>query len=374
MAERDKKLLRRVRGWTILRVGEEKYFQIISGEKGGALAGITRFFLLILSWVYGLGLGLRRLFYHLRIFKPGILPVKVASVGNITTGGTGKTPLVEYIARLLQDYGERPAILSRGYKGSSTNLNQSWSDEAEILRQNLPQVPFIIDEDRNRGGRRALDEYDASFLILDDGFQHWRLARNLEIVVVDALEPFGYGYLLPRGLLREPISALSRAELVVISRCDLVPQEKVASIRRRIRAISPGLPVIETRHRPIEFCDLKKRKCPVEWVKERGVFGFCGIGNARAFLLTLKKLKARVLGFRRFGDHHRYSPEELASLADEAKTLGAEALVTTQKDRANFPENVEVSLPILWLKIALEIISGKGTLEAKLAQLRLRWF
>jgi len=372
LAERDKRPPRQLAGGPSLLTDEEKYFQIISGEKRGALAGITRFFLLILSWVYGLGFGLRRLFYHLGIFRPGILPVKVVSVGNITTGGTGKTPLVEYIARLLQDYGERPAILSRGYKGSSVNLNEPWSDEAEILGQNLPQVPFIIDEDRNRGGRKALDEYDASFLILDDGFQHWRLVRNLEIVVVDALEPFGYGYLLPRGLLREPISALSRAELVVISRCDLVPKEKVASLRRHIRAISPGLPIIETRHRPIEFCDLRKRKSPVEWVKDKAIFGFCGIGNAEAFLLTLKKMKARVLGFRRFNDHHRYGPEELASLADEAKSLGAEALVTTQKDRVNFPESVEVRLPVLVLRIALEITSGKGALEAKLAQLRLR--
>lgn len=372
MAEPEKRLLRRLVGRLNLRIGEEKYFQIISGEKRGAFAGIARLFLLILSWVYGLGVGLRRLFYHLGIFRPGILPVKVVSVGNITTGGTGKTPLVEYIARLVQDYGERPAILSRGYKGSSSNLNQRWSDEAEVLRQNLPQVPFIVDEDRNRGGRKALDEYDASILILDDGFQYWRLVRNLEIVVVDALEPFGYDYLLPRGLLREPISALRRADLLVISRCDMVSKEKLASIGRRIRGISPGLPVIGTRHKPVEFCDLKKRKSPVDWVTEKSIFGFCGIGNAKGFLLTLKKLKARVLGFRRFADHHRYTPEELASLVNEARSLGAEALVTTQKDRANFPEDVEVALPILWLKIALEIISGKEALEAKLAQLRLR--
>jgi len=372
LAKPDKNFARQWGSRASFPKGEQRYFQIISGEKRGLIAGIARLILRILSWVYGLGLGLRRLFYHLGIFRPGMLPAKVISVGNITTGGTGKTPLVEYIARLAQGYGERPAILSRGYKGSSAKSGQPWSDEAEVLRENLPQVPLIIDEDRIRGGRKALDEYDASLLILDDGFQHWRLVRNLEIVVVDALEPFGYGFLLPRGLLREPVSALKRADLLVITRCDLVSRKEVSGIRRRFRGISPGRPVIETQHKPIEFCDLKNRKLPVEWIKEKRVLGFCGIGNPKGFLVTLKNLKAEVLAFHRFEDHHRYSLQGLASLADEAKSLGAEALVTTQKDRANFPQKVDLALPVLVLKIAIEIISGKGDLEAKLAQLRIR--
>lgn len=290
------------------------------------------------------------------------MEVPVISIGNLTTGGTGKTPCVEYVARYLRERDLRVAILSRGY-GSADGPN----DEALVLEENLPDVPHYQGADRAMMAARALEESESEIFVLDDAFQHRQLARDLDIVLIDATNPWGFGHLLPRGLLREPAKNLRRASLVLLTRCDQVSAEAREAIRRKIQRLAGPLDVIETVHRPVEWINSDGQTAPLEMATQRPVAAFCGIGNPDAFRRTLESLGAKPTAFRAYPDHHAYSRSDVHALHAWAREQPGDAIIaTTQKDLVKLRLTALGSRPLWALRIALHMESGEESLHREL--------
>ncbi len=337
--------------------------------------------------LYGLILKCREFLYRRGILKKTKAPVPVISIGNITMGGTGKTPTVEFVARYLSEKGKKVVILSRGYAGVRSSefgvrSEESFvNDEYLVLSENLPNIPNLLGKNRVKNVATAIGEYGAECLILDDGFQHWRLERNLDIVVIDAINPFGFERLIPQGTLREPLRNLRRAHIFVLSHCDQSPQNSIDLIKQRLKQINDNAPIVETAHYPSELYSLNQRgetSLSTSWLNGKIVYAFCAVGNPESFKLTLEGLDARVSKFTCFPDHHFYKQNELDGIIREAESLGTDAIVTTQKDGVKIKslpltplplpqgERVRVrgqkSIPLLVLKIEVRILKGKDAL------------
>jgi tetraacyldisaccharide 4'-kinase len=263
-------------------------------------------------------------------------------VGNITVGGTGKTPLVEHLARGLVSRDRRPAVVMRGYGATSAG----GSDEATILRRNLGEgVAVIVNPNRYDGVQAAAHDSDADVAVLDDGFQHIALARDLDIVALDATSPFGFGRLLPAGCLRESPDALARAQVIVVTRADLPPEEDVAALRAHVEGIARGACIAEAVYAPTALEPVPGGPGgPGDDIPDlAGLDGaraaaFCGIGNPYVFGMTIRRLGARLVYSKRFADHHAFTLDELAGVAREAGRRRATLVMTTQKDAARIPE------------------------------------
>jgi tetraacyldisaccharide 4'-kinase len=305
------------------------WFDIVSGARRGARAAAARAALGALSFPYAAAVRGRRWLYRRGVFRSRRAPVPVISVGNITVGGTGKTPFVEYLVKGLRERGRRPAVVMRGYG----RRRGEPSDEAALLAVNLGRdVPVIEDPDRLRGCEAARGR-GADVAVLDDGFQHVRLERDLDVVVLDATSPFGFGRLFPAGCLREAPESLARADVIVISRADLPGPAELDAIRARASELAPDAFVIEGVHMPTRLETVKGVEGPAfERVFSGPVAAFAGVGNPYAFGMTLRRLGAKLVLSKRFADHHRYRPAELACLAEEAEARGAGFVLTTQKD------------------------------------------
>lgn len=297
------------------------------------------------------------------------LSTPVIGIGNITMGGSGKTPFVAWLAEQLAARGETPAVLTRGYRRRSVERTlvlragthcpvSRTGDEAQILlRAGVAHIG--IGADRYETGAMVERELHPSVFLLDDGFQHWRLHRELDIVLVDALEPFGGGEVFPRGRLREPLEGLARAHAFVITRTE--PGLRTAAIERVLRRHNPDAPIF------------RSQVTPRMWRERRGesstsappgpVAAFCGLGNPRSFWRTLECMGIEVAFRWSFGDHHRYRPVELRRLAARAWEAGAVALVTTEKDFLNLPEDIATPIPLWWLQIGIEVENADALLE-----------
>jgi tetraacyldisaccharide 4'-kinase len=316
------------------------------------------------SLAYGAAVSLRNLGYDRGWLHSETAAVPVVSVGNLTLGGTGKTPMVEWLARWFRRRGVRVAILSRGY-GQSEGLN----DEGRVLEENLPDVPHLQNPDRAALAQVASVELQAELIVLDDGFQHRRLARSLDLVLLDALEPFGLGYLFPRGLLREPVGSLRRAHLVVLSRADLVGDEDRAAIRTEIERHAGPRPWVEARHAPLDLVDGDGTSSPLEPLGGQCVAAFCGIGNPEGFRRTLVPLCQNLLDLRVFPDHHLYSAADVGSLERWARDLRADLVLTTQKDLVKLRASLLGPAPLRALRIGLEVTAGGEIMDDFLARL-----
>jgi tetraacyldisaccharide 4'-kinase len=316
------------------------------------------------SLPYGLAVAVRNRLYDRGWKKQERVGVPVVSVGNLTLGGTGKTPCVEYVARFYRTHDIRVALLSRGY-GSAGGVN----DEALVLEENLPDVPHLQGANRVELARAAVEELDSEVLVLDDAFQHRRLARDLDIVLIDATNPWGHGHLFPRGLLRESPRGLKRAGVVILTRCDQVGGEAIDSIRRKVAGLAPEVPIVETCHRPVELVN-GGQAAALEELKRRPVAGFCGIGNPEAFRRTLADLGANVEAFRAYPDHHPYSRTDVEELRRWARERpDAALLVTTQKDLVKLRVAELAGRPLWAVRIQLEATRAGG-MEALDEQLR----
>jgi tetraacyldisaccharide 4'-kinase len=318
--------------------------------------------LTLLSWPYSTIVRLRNRLYSgglLRIHQAG---VPVICVGNLTTGGTGKTPLVVWLCRLVRKKGLACAILTRGYRTQKGEL----SDEPALLAAQCPDVPVVVNPDRVAGAAQAIGRHGAQVLVMDDGFQHRRLARDLDIIAIDATSPFGYGRMLPVGLLREPVSGLRRAHAVVLTRCDQVPEEALSRIEGRIRQANRNLVIARSIHAPIAIRTAAGMEVPLDQIRGKKVFAFCGIGNPRAFFGTLSHLGATLVGSRAFDDHYRYTPDDLKAVQDQARDRQATLVLTTQKDWTKIAQSVplEQTPPLAYLAIDLQITSGEESLTA----------
>ncbi|RPI60870.1 MAG: tetraacyldisaccharide 4'-kinase, partial [Planctomycetaceae bacterium] len=278
--------------------------EILSGRRRGAAATLLRTALLAAAGPYSAAMRLRR-----RAYGCGLLPrhsagVPVICVGNITTGGTGKTPMVAWVAGRLVATGARPAVLTRGYKSVNGK-----SDEAELLSQLLgPDVPVIVNPDRVAGAAAAVAR-GATVLVMDDGFQHCRLRRDLDIVLIDATNPFGFGHCLPRGLLREPTSALADADAIVITRSDQAAPQALEALRADLSKLAPQAYLYHATHKPSAVLDECARPLPLEVLAApaRRVFAFCGLANPDGFFDTVKSLGANLAGQAALEDHADYT-------------------------------------------------------------------
>jgi len=300
----------------------------------------------LLSFFYEWAVSLRIYLYRQNFFAIRSLACQVVSVGNITLGGTGKTPFVILIAEMLQGKELRVGILSRGYKGNFRGPFQAVSDGQEtllgasqagdepyLLSKKLKGIPIIVGKNRWRSGQYAIDRFQTKILILDDGFQYLALKRDVNLLLIDAACPFGNGYLFPRGVLREPLSALSRADAIILTkapRCD-----NLQILKNNLSKAAKGIPVFQAEYAPGEIHVAGKEIFfPPEDLGGKAVLAFSGIAQPGSFQQTLQQLRARVVEFAVFPDHHRYRPQEMEGLANKARELGVEALVTTEKDLA----------------------------------------
>lgn len=306
-----------------------------------------------LGLLYGTGMRLRTAFYECGLIRSRRLPGTVISVGNLTVGGTGKTPMVLWIAERLSAEGHRPAILTRGYRGLGQNdaSARTTPDEVALLRQRLNgRAQFGVGKDRYRTGL-ALAKDGTEWFILDDGFQHLALQRDANIVLLDATDPFGGGGILPAGRLREPRSALARADIVVITRASHAPALE-ALVRR---FTSAPLFYAQVRLEAVVPAPSMKEALPESEGRQSKFFAFCAIGNAAAFFDDLINWGFSVVGQRSFADHHRYSGAEIRDLEGAAAAAGAHALICTEKDVFNLPTSVAAALPIFACQIRLAL-------------------
>jgi tetraacyldisaccharide 4'-kinase len=339
------------------------YRALVSGQRRDWRAALQRGGLRLASWPYGWGVALRNVLYARGWKSSQRLPVPVVSVGNLTVGGTGKTPCVEYVARYYREQERCVAILSRGY-GSTGGLN----DEGLVLEENLPDVPHLQGADRVALGRAAVEELESEILVLDDGFQHRRLARDLDVVLVDATNPWGYGHLLPRGLLRESPRQLRRASLVLLTRCDQAEAEELGRLRATVARLAPQAPVVETMHGPVALVN-GMASAALQRLREQPVAAFCGLANPEAFRHTLLDLGAEVCAFRAFPDHHAYARADVESLAVWVREQARDCLVvTTQKDLVKL-RLARLGERELWaVRISLVVTRGQDELHGKLEE------
>ena len=340
----------------------DAFHALIRGDRAGIGPTLQRAGLWALSHGYRLGVRLRNEAFERGWRKIHKIEVPVVSVGNLTVGGTGKTPCVEYVARFYRQLDRQVALLSRGY-GSEAGRN----DEALVLEENLPDVPHLQGADRALLARIAVEELESDILVLDDGFQHRQLHRDLDLVLIDATCPWGHGYVLPRGLLREPIGSLRRAHAVMLTRCDLVPVEIVQAIRDTAMRVKPEMPIVESTHRPAQWRNASQQTAPLEALNGRPIAGFCGLGNPEAFRQTLVKLGLNVMAWRTYPDHHPYAKCDVEDLRSWARQLPADAaVVTTQKDLVKIRLDRLGERELWALQIQLAITSGQDALDAML--------
>lgn len=333
----------------------ETFKRLVNGSTRGPAAAAARAGLAAAAVPYALAVAIRNAAYHRGLFHTAAVPAAVISVGNLTLGGTGKTPLVAWVARRLVERGRRPAIVSRGYAARPGER----SDEAKELGLVLPGVMHVANRDRVAGSRAALAA-GCDTIVLDDGFQHRRLHRDLDIVAIDATDPFGCGHIFPRGLLREPLRGLARAHAFVLTRATAVSAARRAEIRAVVAAHAggPPRPWMEAEHRPVAVRRADGSRQPLDSLRGAAVVACAGIGNPAAFRRTLDELGATVVAFEAFPDHHAYTPGDRAALAAATRAAGADMLVTTLKDLVKMPADVASGVDVAAVEIAIEPLSG----------------
>lgn len=337
---------------------------IVSGQQRGLRPALWRAALRLAETPYALAMRWRNLCYDRGWAASYSVEVPVISVGNLTLGGTGKTPLVEWIALWLREQFLRVAIVSRGYGAAEGARN----DEALELERKLPDVPHLQNPDRVAAARLAVEEFDSQVILLDDGFQHRRLRRDLDIVVLDALEPFGYGHVFPRGFLREPLAALRRADAIVLSRADLISADERQAVLDRVRPYAPRAVTAQAAHAPRKLVASDGNQLGLGTLRFEPVYAFCGIGNPDGFRRTLERLGYTVAGFREFPDHHAYARQDIEDLAADAQRCRAAALVCTEKDLVKLGVVQPGGVPLWAVRIGLDFIAGQAELERRLEE------
>ena len=321
----------------------------------------------------------RYLLYRTGIMRRYPLGIQVISIGNVTAGGTGKTPVTEIFARTLAAEGRKVAILSRGYRrkeapwwqrlftqviekplvvsdGKHVLLDSATGgDEPYMLASNLPGVAVVVDRNRVKAGRYAVKRLGCDTIILDDGFQYQKLKHSIEVVLVDATNPFGNGNMLPRGILREPAKNLARADIIFLTKC----RGDVSAVKEEIRKYNRKAEIVECNHTPRVLKDVWSREeFPLDWLKGKTVCTLSGIASPKGFENSLRHLGSKVVWCERYADHHRYDSSEILYALNRTADMGADALVTTEKDAVRFPRFETSPVRCLYLRIAIEILAG----------------
>jgi len=372
-----------------LNTFEHYTIDVIFGRREGMRATVFAGFLQGLSYIFS-GIAQSRLWlYRKRILHDQPLGCLVVVVGNLTVGGTGKTPVVEKFARALRDRGRRVAILSRGYRSKSAPMWKKWwyrlshtdeppprivsdghrvlldseqaGDEPYMLARNLPGVFVIVDKNRVKAGTYAIKKFGCDTLILDDGFQYLPLKGRLNLLLVDKTNPFGNGHLLPRGILREPIKHLKRASYVFLTKSDGVRDLELEEL---IQKHNPGVDIIECAHRPqfLQRFGTDERQ-PLEWLNGKKVGAFSGIAVPESFEKFVRDLGGHIAFTRRFLDHYRFTSEDFVAIFTEGIEQKVEFIVTTEKDAVRLPDGLPCAVPIYYLRLEIDIIRGASDFD-----------
>ncbi len=330
--------------------------------------------------------------YDKRVIRNHALGCLVVSIGNLSCGGTGKTPVVEVFARTLSSQGRRVAILSRGYRSKKRSLGYKLmhmfqsqkieippkvvsdgkdlllesdyaGDEPYMLASNLRDVAVLVDKDRVKSGIYAVDRYQTDVIILDDGFQYLMLKPHINIVLVDSTDPFGNGHVLPRGILREPIKNIRRADYIFLTKSD--GSHKLRHLKNFLRRHTRRAEIIECTHRPQYLVELFSggRREPLEKLKGAKVAALSAIAAPASFEGFLEQLGAELVLRDHYADHHRYTQQEIIDFVNQAKAAGAEFIVTTEKDAVRIPKLERCDVPIYYLRIQIDILSGQESFD-----------
>jgi tetraacyldisaccharide 4'-kinase len=367
---------------------EQYAIEVILNKRHGFRASLLRVILRALSFIYLAIVQVRLYLYRNRILKEHQLGCLVISIGNLTVGGTGKTPVVEKFARALQRGGRKVAILSRGYKSIDKRRKKSWlerlidqntpdpprvvsdgknvlldsataGDEPYMLASNLRGVAVVVDKDRVKAGLHAIKELDVDTLLLDDGLQYLHLKHRLDIVLVDRQAPFGNEHLLPRGTLREPPRNIRRASYILITKCN---GESNDTLIQRIRRFNRTAEIIECAHRPLYLQHVyRDERLPLDYLQDLYIASLCGIAAPESFESGLRNLGAKIELSRHFADHHRYSEKELQTFLQRCVKRDVHAIITTEKDAVRLPKIDPLPVPIYYLRVEIEILTGHET-------------
>ena len=362
----------------------ENYLVRLIQEKGADQdqpAAVNVFLALLkgISLVFSAVVSLRYFLYGIGLLRRYPLGIQVISIGNVTAGGTGKTPVTEIFARTLAAEGRKVAILSRGYRRKEAPLwqrlftqvvepplvvsdgkhvlldSEKGGDEPYMLASNLPGVAVVVDRNRVKAGRYAIKRLGCDTIILDDGFQYQKLKHSIEVVLVDSTNPFGNGNMLPRGILREPARHLKRADIIFLTKC----RGDVTAVREEIRKYNTTAEIVECNHTPKVLKDVWSREeYPLSWLNGKTTCTLSGIASPKGFENSLRHLGAKVVWCERYADHHRYDSSEILYALNRTADMGADALVTTEKDAVRFPRFETTPVRCLYLRIAIEILSG----------------
>ena len=338
---------------------------IQNGEATGPLAMLARMGLFIASVPYRIVVRHRNRKFDRAKSVIHRVDVPVVCIGNLTVGGTGKTPIVCHLAKWLRMEDVRVAIISRGYRSDGSGSN----DEAKELAQRLPDVPHVQNADRYAAATTAVEELESQFLLMDDGFQHRRLHRDLDIVVIDATNPFGFGYLLPRGLLREPIDGLSRAGAVLMTRCDMVSEQDLKAIEETIsQHTEENVPRLRTEHAAKELFQAGGETRSIDWLRGKNVITVCAIGNPGAFAETVQHCGSNILDRIELPDHDDFGPAAMAALKEqiESHREPIDAIVCTHKDLVKIQSDRIASIPLMAIRIELTFCGDPEPLYEKL--------
>lgn len=346
-----------------LLLSASEFREIVSGRRRGMRAALWRAALRVAEVPYTAVVRYRnRQFDRVRNVEQAGVPV--VSIGNLTLGGTGKTPMVEWLSRWFASRGVRVALVSRGYGAQAGQAN----DEARELAEKLPGVPHFQNPRRIVATCEAIAA-GCQLVILDDGFQHRRLARDLDIVLVDALEPLGFGHVFPRGTLREPLAGFARAQLIALTRADLVDAATRSEIRAQVERYAPGVPWMEVAHAPRALRTAAGDELPLETLRGQRVAAFCGIGNPAGFRHSLENCGCQIVAWREFADHHAYSASDIKELTTWANSHDVQMVVCTHKDLVKLSVEKLGDTQLFALAIGLKILSGEEHLVAKLEPL-----
>ncbi len=374
---------------------EKFVIDVIIHNRRGIRANLCRGIFWCLSKVYSRVVESRLYLYRERFIHDHHLGVPVISIGNLTVGGTGKTPVVELFAKALRDRGRRVAVLSRGYKSKRVVRPPWWKrlgkkmglttypstpprvvsdgknhqplldshiagDEPWMLASNLPGVAVVVDRNRVKAGRFAIKELGADVLLLDDGLQYLKLKHRHDVVLVDRTAPFGTGYLLPRGTLREHPRNLRRASYIFITKSDGESEKLIKRIRKHNKVAE----IVECRHRPLHLVDINTKEIiPLSALEHKYVGAISGIAIPESFESGLKKLGAKVEVTARFADHHRFEEAEVRQFVERCVRRDLHYIVTTEKDFVRFPKLPEYDIPICFLRVEIEIVKGREVFD-----------
>ncbi len=340
----------------------KNYFRLLAEDKqNDATSGVLSALLNLAAWGYGLGVRTVRWLYENKVLARKRLPYPVISVGNLTWGGSGKTPFVEYLARKIGTHRRVPLVLTRGYS----------HDEVLELQHHLPAAVIGAGKNRAKAAERVKKEKrHVDIALLDDGLQHQALERDVDIVVVNSLNPFGNGKLIPRGILREPLAVLNRAAIIVLTHVNLVSPEDLKALKEKIRVFAPQAQLVETFMEVLFLYRAKTRvRTPLEKMAGKRVATFAAVGTPRSFQLVLQRFHLKTVRNFEFLDHHEYLQEELLKIKEVAQSAGAEEILTTEKDFYRSRELITNTLNPLVLAARLRVVSGEEILTDRLFRL-----